>query len=655
MSRILVVDDMEDNIKALSFDLLDDGYEVSTALSGHQALLELQSNPPDLILLDLLMPEMDGFEVCRRMQENPQRREIPIIVVSALDDHDSIVRALDMGAQDYVTKPYYYPIIAARVRAALRQKKERDLLLQLNADLDTARTMAEAGMRAKSSFRTNMSHEVRTPINGITGMAQLLRGSNLTVEQKDYVDTIEMVSDNLLNMIDEILDYSKIEAGEVFIEHKRFHLRDCIDDAIASVSDLSRQKQLAIQIQIQPELATSYLGDRGRVRQILHHLLHNAVKFTRSGKVELTVCASHHAAKDDNHCQLQFTIRDTGIGFDPAHLRTLLGSFSQADESTQRRYGGTGLGLAICYQLVDHMDGDIQLNSKPQQGTRVDVHLPFEKDRSGSPIAPGWHGLEQHRVAVISNCPDQEPLIKQCLEVLLCDVQIHQLPLPSVEELNSRLNGRENPELVILNVTTEQLAAYQALVDDTGKLSSCPRFVIEPVEGFTEQAEADDPLRQCRVLRQPMQFGQWYQQLHQAVATVSSEEGRIQKPHLPILLAEDNLVNQKVAQKILDNLGYQVDTVCNGLDALDAIKHKDYGLVLMDCQMPEMDGYEATREIRKLQGLERHLPIIALTAHAMRGDRERCLEAGMDDYLTKPIKIPQLKDTLEHWFRTLTD
>lgn len=650
MTRILVVDDIEDNIKALSFDLLDDGYDVATALSGHQALLEIQNHPPDLILLDLLMPEMDGFEVCRRLQETPMRRDIPVIVVSALDDNESIVRALDVGAQDYVTKPYYYPIIGARIRAVLRQKKERDLLLQLNADLDNARTMAEAGMRAKTSFLTNMSHEVRTPINGITGMAQLLKASPLTAEQDDYVATIELVSDNLLNMIDEILDYSKIEAGEVFIELKQYHLRDCIDSAIGSVAELCNQKNLTFEILVEPSLALSYLGDSGRVRQILHHLLHNAIKFTQAGKIQLEVSTSTRPSKDELHTQIKFEITDTGIGFDPDHLQTLLGSFSQADESTQRRYGGTGLGLAICYQLVDHMDGYIALESKKHCGTRVEVHLPFENDISNTPVTPGWHGIEGRSVLVLSELTENHEQIQRCLQVFGCSVSIQTVKAPFTDCLSDILSREATPDLVILNTSSKNLVALQQTVNAIGKLNSCPCFYIQPVE---KKPPAVSGFSGC--LKQPMQFGQWYQAIHQAFSSAKTEDSSATLSHLPILLAEDNLVNQKVALKILDNLGYQVDAVENGLDAIDAVKHKNYGLILMDCQMPEMDGYEATKAIRRLQGLERHIPIIALTAHAMRGDRERCIDTGMDDYLTKPIKIPQLKQTLEHWFKTLED
>ncbi len=651
MTRILVVDDIKDNVTALSFDLMDDGYNVVTALSGHQALLEIQEHPPDLILLDLMMPEMDGFEVCRRMQENPQRREIPIIVVSALDDHKSIVRALDIGAQDYVTKPYYYPIIAARIRAALRQKKERDLLLQLNSDLDKARTMAEAGMRAKSSFLTNMSHEVRTPINGITGMAHLLKESQLNDEQEEFVDTIERVSDTLLNMIDEILDYSKIETGEVFIEHKPFQFRACIDQAIESISELCRQKHLALEILIDPNLHVSYIGDSGRVRQILHHLLHNAIKFTPSGSVRLEITNSTRATKDSDHAQILFRIIDTGIGFDADHSQTLLGLFSQADETTQRRYGGTGLGLAICYQLVDHMDGAIELDSRPNQGTRVAVHLPFEHNRSNRPVAPGWHGLEGRRIVVLSELSEHDQQTQQALTALGCITSVHTVKAPYVEDLNNIASREDSPDAIVVHAHPKNTNALLNAVHQIGKLQPCPRFFIEsPAQG------PEEPAGSAIRLPHPMQHGLWYRAIHQTDETpASAEHKRAPASSQTILLAEDNAVNQIVAQKILDNLGYTVDSVNNGLDALDAIKHKDYGLILMDCQMPEMDGYEATQEIRKLQGLERHLPIIALTAHAMRGDRERCLEAGMDDYLTKPIKVLQLKETLERWFKTLED
>ncbi|MGH1372016.1 MAG: response regulator [Cellvibrionaceae bacterium] len=651
MTRILVVDDIKDNVTALSFDLMDDGYDIVSALSGHQALLEIQKSPPDLILLDLMMPEMDGFEVCRRMQENPQRREIPIIVVSALDDHESIVRALDIGAQDYVTKPYYYPIIAARIRAALRQKKERDLLIQLNSDLDEARTMAEAGMRAKSTFLTNMSHEVRTPINGITGMAHLLKESPLNEEQEEFVDTIERVSDSLLNMIDEILDYSKIEAGEVFIEHKPFQFRDCIDQAIDSISELCRQKQLALSIFIDPSLHTSYIGDSGRVRQILHHLLHNAIKFTQTGSVRLEVSISARTPKDQNHSQIQFRVIDTGIGFDPDHLQTLLGFFSQADESTQRRYGGTGLGLAICYQLVDHMDGAIELDSQPNHGTNVELHLPFQHDDTNRPIAPGWHGLEGRKILVLSELENNDQQTQQVLTALGCSVSIHSVKAPYTEDLNN-ITGREHlPDAIVVNAHPKNTNALLNAIAEIGKLQPCSRFFIE-----SPSQEPESPSSSATRLKYPIQHGLWYHAIHHAddaptLDTLNQSPTSTQT----ILLAEDNAVNQMVALKILDNLGYQVDAVDNGLDALDAVKHKDYGLILMDCQMPEMDGYEATQEIRKLQGLERHLPIIALTAHAMRGDRERCLEAGMDDYLTKPIRVLQLKETLEHWFKSLED
>lgn len=375
------------------------------------------------------------------------------------------------------------------------------------------------------------------------------------------------------------------------------------------------------------------------------------MKFTNQGGITLRVLPCTEPAKDDLHQRIQFEVEDTGIGFDASRLETLLGSFSQADDSTQRRYGGTGLGLAVCYQLVDHMGGHIELESRPGQGTHVVLNLPFGIAPVEEPVTPGWHGLEDKNCLILSEQPEAEVHVEQAMLSFGCHTEILPLSEPFASNLSSLVSGHTTPDFIIIRNPEQSFTPLLPELRSIGKLNECPCFMISPIEWDGETESGYDA-----TLEWPPQFNEWYHTIHDILHPVSNYDSQPAKqPHLPILLAEDNIVNQKVAAKILDNLGYQVDIVSNGLDAVDAVKHKEYGLILMDCQMPDMDGYEATINIRQLQGLERHLPIIALTAHAMRGERERCLAAGMDDYLTKPIKIPMLRDTLQHWFKTLED
>lgn len=652
MTKVLVVDDLEENIKALSYDLSADGFDVISALNGSQALKAVEEQHPDIVLLDLIMPGMDGFEVCRRLKGSPLTRDIPVIIVSALDSHESIVKGLDEGAQDYITKPYYYPIVAARVRSALRQKRTQEMLSQLNADLDNARLMAESGARAKTTFLTNMSHEIRTPMNGVIGMAHLLANSNLNQEQRGYLGVIQQASESLLNLIDQILDYSKIETGKVSLENKPFNLREAIDKAVESVLDDCQDKHLPLHVVIGSGVAPGYIGDAGRIQQILHNLFSNAVKFTEQGEVSLHVSFVH--VLNNRRSLLKFVVEDTGVGFDTDVIEQLFENFSQGDDSTQRQYGGVGLGLAICRRLANLLGGDIEFTSVKGKGTQVSCSLPLQNLADEQTLSPGWHGLEDSAILVVSDQQRLRHVISQHLSTFGCEALLCDSTEEALDELNLRFTGQEPPAAVLVDeACNPDWTQLSSSIHEIGKYTKLP-LVLITASGDTVREKKLEKAEYAAQLQLPLRFGFSYHLLSEIIhegRLQTADESHVAHRDKPVLLAEDNVVNQKVAVKMLDHLGLEVDVVTNGRDAVEAVKHQDYGLILMDCQMPDMDGYEATRKIRAYHGLETHIPIIALTAHAMRGDRERCLDAGMDDYLAKPVKIPALKDMLNTWLK----
>lgn len=518
--KILIVDDKIENLISLERLLSDFKVDFVRAESGEEALKQTLHEDFAMAILDVQMPGMDGYETLEFMRQRKKTKLLPVIFVSAIHQSDlHIIKGIESGAVDFIPKPIIPEILQGKVKVFLdlyRQRKELNTLLNYletkNEELIIEKTKAEDATRAKSLFLANMSHEIRSPMNGILGLSQLLRKADLAEEHKDMLQVICTSGENLLQIINDILDYSKIEAGQIEIEEIEFDLKKLVDTIYHLLNFKTQEKNIEFIIDIEDNIPISLIGDSFRLNQILMNLVNNAIKFTHKGSVKLSIKCLE---KTNEYVSLFFSIKDTGIGISKEAQTKLFKEFTQTDSSTTRKYGGTGLGLAISKNLTNLMGGKISLESTPDIGSEFMFELKF-----------------------------------------------------AYKEKETEMLNNENVEI-------------------------------------------------------PKQ--------------------------LSILVAEDNPINQKVAILTLRHMGLQCDVAKNGLEAFEMHKENHYQVILMDMQMPVLDGINATEKIRHFESENPDLAktfIIALTANAFVEDKQNCIDAGMNDFISKPFKEEALKKIL---------
>jgi signal transduction histidine kinase/DNA-binding response OmpR family regulator len=528
-------------------------------------------------------------------------------------------------------------------------------LEEITEDERKARLEAEQSNIAKSVFLATMSHEIRTPMNGVVGMASLLKQTSLTIEQKEYTDTIITSGEALLNVINDILDFSKIEAGKMELEQKDFNLRNCIEEVLDLFAVKANKMGIDLIYQIDFKVPASIIGDSLRLRQVITNLVSNAVKFTQHGEIFIGV---HLLNVKENKATLGFEIRDSGIGIPADKISRLFKAFSQVDSSTTRKYGGTGLGLVICEKLIALMQGGISVQSEVGKGTSFSFDIVVELSQEAQNEANLDIAILEHKkVLIVGDNFTSNSVIQSNLQQFKCKTTL----ATSGKEALLLLFETTEIDLIVADMQMNDMDGMQLASRVRQEHAKLPIVLLSGLGDDKPKGRLEDF---CAIVNKPIKQNVFVKQI---LRLLKQEEGpaTVEKTNnllttefskiypLNILIAEDNATNQKLAERVLTKLGYKPEKALNGEEALFAHEKRNYDLILMDMQMPIMDGLEATGKIRLLAG--KQPIIIATTANAMAEDRKTCLDAGMDDYISKPLKVEELVKIIEKWAAKLKE
>ncbi|MEO5341662.1 MAG: response regulator [Magnetococcus sp. MYC-9] len=665
--KLLIVDDAPNNIHMLS-QILKSDYDISVATDGEKALWVVSANKPDLVLLDIEMPDMDGYEVCARLKANLSTRRIPVIFLTARDTDQDEAKGLQIGAIDYITKPFRPEVVSARVRNHVMLKQHRDAMDLMMGALKVSKESAEQANRAKGDFLATMSHEIRTPMNAIIGLTDLALEEALTPKVQDYLIKASNASRSLLRIINDILDFSKMEAGKLQLDPVDFLLRDVLDH----LADLFRQKAaeqgVELIFQVGAECRYALTGDYLRLEQILMNLISNALKFTEEGEIEVGV-----RLLEQRHAEvtLEFFVRDTGIGLSRKQIETLFTPFVQADSSATRRHGGTGLGLSICKQLVEKMGGRIGVESTPGAGSvfRFTVQMPRREEAEQEDMVTP-EDMCALRVLVVEDNPSTRRSLRAFLDSFNFVTTVAASGREALRKILQAIEEKRPYQLLLVDwlmpewdgIETARRVLERNVQQDAPGTPPLKFILLTDYGREEEVKQRAAPLGIQAFLPKPINcsllfdtvmevFQRDVSKVYRPRRGVVDWTGVIERlSGARVLLVEDNAINQLVAQEVLEHAGVVVTTVGDGLAATRMVMEAPFDLVLMDIQMPVMDGFTASRQIRR-QPRCKELPIIAMTAHAMEGDRQRCLEAGMNDHIAKPIDRKHLYATLMIWIK----